>query len=143
MLARLRPIAPVLLGVTFAQLALGALSPLVSVLLAQRDVPTPYIGLVASAYYVGFLCGSLSCARIVDRVGHIRAFAVFAAIAADCALLHATMSSPLGWGILRAVTGYAMAGSFLIAESWLNAKVDATSRGRTFAAYLLASWAAS
>jgi MFS family permease len=143
MLARLRPIAPVLLGVTFAQLALGALSPLVSVLLAQRDVPTPYIGLVASAYYVGFLGGSLSCAKIVDRVGHIRAFAVFAALAADCALLHATMVSPLGWGILRAVTGYAMAGVFLIVESWLNHKVDATSRGRTFAAYLVVSWAAS
>jgi MFS family permease len=143
MLSRLKPVAPVLLGVTFAQLALGALAPLISVLLAAHAVPTPYIGLVASSYYVGFLCGSLSCAAIVDRVGHIRAFAVFAAVGADCALLHATMSSPLSWGVLRAITGYAMAGVFLIVESWLNAKVDSSSRGRVFAAYLLVSWAAS
>lgn len=142
-LARFRPIAPVLLGVAFAQLALGALSPLISVLLVQRGVPTMHIGFVASAYYVGFLFGSLSCSRIVDRVGHIRAFAVFAALAADCALLHATISSTLGWGILRIATGYAMAGVFLIVESWLNHKVSATSRGRTFAAYLFVSWAAS
>jgi MFS family permease len=143
MLSRLEPIAPVLIGVTFAQLALGALTPLVSVLLAQHDVPTPYIGLVASSYYIGFLLGSLSCDKIVDRVGHIRAFAVFSAVAADCALLHATSSSPLSWGVLRAVTGYAMAGVFLIVESWLNAKVSSTSRGRIFAAYLLVTWTAS
>ena len=143
MLSRLEPVVPVLLGVTLAQLALGALTPLVSILLAQHDEPTPYIGLVASAYFVGFLAGSLTCDRIVDRVGHIRAFAVFAALAADCAMLHTTTSAPLAWGVLRAVTGFAMAGVFLIVESWLNAKVDAASRSRIFAAYLFVTWSAS
>ncbi|MBV9521801.1 MAG: MFS transporter, partial [Alphaproteobacteria bacterium] len=143
MLARLHSIAPVLLGITAAQLALGALAPLITLLLAQRAVPTPAIGVITSAYYLGFLAGSLTCARIVDRVGHIRAFAVFAALAADCVLLHAvTVAAPV-WGVLRALTGYAMAGTFLIAESWLNAKADAASRGRIFGAYLLVTWAAS
>ncbi len=143
MLARVQPIAPVLLGITFVQLALGALAPFISLLLAQRGVPTPTIGLVTSAYYIGFLAGSLSCAAIVDRVGHIRAFTVFAAIGADCVLLHAVTSDPLLWGILRAATGYAMSGAFLITESWLNDKVGASSRGRVFAAYLFVTWSAS
>lgn len=143
MLARLQPIAPVLLGITFVQLALGAVAPLITLLLAQHGVPTPSIGLVTSAYYVGFLAGSLTCSAIVDRVGHIRAFTVFAAIGADCVLLNAITSDPLVWGILRAATGYAMSGAFLITESWLNDKADATSRGRTFAAYLFVTWAAS
>jgi MFS family permease len=143
MLARVQPIAPVLLGITFVQLALGALAPFVSLLLAQRGVPTPTIGLVTSAYYIGFLAGSLSCAAIVDRVGHIRAFTVFAAVGADCVLLHAVTSDPLIWGVLRAATGYAMSGAFLVTESWLNDKVGASSRGRVFAAYLFVSWSAS
>jgi MFS family permease len=143
MLARVQPIAPVLLGITFVQLALGALAPFVSLLLAQRGVPTPTIGLVTSAYYIGFLAGSLSCAAIVDRVGHIRAFTVFAAIGADCVLLHAVTTDPLIWGVLRAATGYAMSGAFLITESWLNDKVGASSRGRVFAAYLFVTWSAS
>jgi MFS family permease len=143
MLARVQAITPVLLGITFVQLALGALAPFISLLLAQRAVPTTTIGLITSAYYVGFLVGSQSCAAIVDRVGHIRAFTVFAAIGADCVLLHAIVGDPLVWGILRAVTGYAMSGAFLVTESWLNDKVDAKSRGRVFAAYLFVSWSAS
>src|SRR5882762_4486915 len=117
MLARVQPIAPVLLGITFVQLALGALAPFISLLLAQRGVPTPTIGLVASAYYLGFLAGSLSCAAIVDRVGHIRALTVFAAIGADCVLLHAIVSDPLVWGLLRCATGFAMSGDIPITES--------------------------
>jgi MFS family permease len=143
MLARVQPLAPVLLGITFVQLALGALAPFVTLLLAQRGVPTPTIGLVTSAYFVGFLGGSLSCAAIVDRVGHIRAFTVFAAIGADCVLLHAVTGDPLLWGILRAATGFVMSGTFLVAESWLNDKVGSSSRGRVFAAYLFVTWSAS
>lgn len=139
-LARFTLVAPVLLSVTLVQLALGALSPLIGLILTQRGVPTPYIGLITSAYSVGFLAGSLTCTRIVDRVGHIRAFTVLAALAADCVLLHALTSSPILWGILRAATGYSMAGVFLIAESWLNDKADSTSRGRIFASYLVVSW---
>src|SRR5258708_18278006 len=143
MLARVPAITPVRLGIPFVQLALGALAPFISLLLAQRGVPTTAIGLITSAYYVGFLVGSQTCAAIVDRVGHIRAFTVFAAIGADCALLHAIVGDPLVWGVLRAATGYAMSGAFLVTESWLNDKVDATSRGRVFAAYLFVSWSAS
>lgn len=143
MLARLRPIAPVLLGVAFAQLALGVLNPLIGLLLVQRDVATPVIGIVASCYFVGFLLGTQSCDRIVARVGHIRAFAVFSALAADSVLLQAVLDPAWVWAVLRAVTGFAAAGIFLVAESWLNSKTTTEARGRTFGAYLVVSWAAS
>src|SRR5262249_34952254 len=101
------------------------------------------IGLVASAYFVGFLAGALTAARIVGGVGHIRAFAVFAAVAADAALLMAYTAYPLPTAILRAVVGYSSSGMFLVAESWLNERSEEASRGRTFAAYLVVSWGAS
>jgi MFS family permease len=143
MFARIRPILPVLLGISSAQLALGALSPLISLLLVQRGQPTPAIGLVLSCYFIGFLCGTRFAGRIVERVGHIRSFAVFAALAADAALMHALLDGPVAWAVFRAVSGFALAGVFLVAESWLNHKSDTATRGRTFGAYLVVSWAAS
>jgi MFS family permease len=133
-------IAPVLLGTLSAQLALGVMTPLIPILLLAEGVPTEEIGFVASAYFLGFLAGALSADRIVMRVGHIRAFAVFAAIAADAALFMALGNSPWSWALCRFLIGFQMSGLFLVIESWLNDKTDTASRGRTFGLYLLISW---
>jgi MFS family permease len=140
---RLGPIAPVLLGLISAQVALGIMTPLIPILLLRVGASSPAIGLVASAYYVGFLAGAMSCDRIVTRVGHIRAFAVFAALAADAALLLVFCAEAWQVALLRALIGFASSGMFLIVESWLNDRSDATNRGRAFGAYLVASWGAS
>jgi len=139
----LGPIAPVLLGLISAQVALGIMTPLIPILLLRVGASSPEIGLIASAYYVGFLAGALSCDRIVTRVGHIRAFAVFAAVAADAALL--LVFSAVAWqvAVLRLLIGFASSGMFLVVESWLNDRSDPSNRGRTFGAYLVASWGAS
>ena len=137
---RLAPIAPVLLGVVCAQIALGIMTTLIPLLLLRAGVGTQVVGMIASAYFAGFLAGALSADRVVARVGHIRAFAVFAAIAADAALFMPFFTAPWMWAILRAAVGYAASGMFLVAESWLNDRADAATRGRTFGAYLVASW---
>lgn len=138
-----RPIKQVLLGVVLMELALGAVGPLIGVQLVQRDVATGLIGVVTSAYFVGFLAGSLTCHRAIDRVGHIRAFCVFAVIATNATLLHILLEPPWAWIGLRAVTGYSLAGKFLVIESWLNDKATTETRGRVFATYLVLSWGAS
>ena len=140
---RLAPIAPVLLGVISAQAALGVMTPLIPLLLLHEGVSDTAIGVVASAYFAGFLGGALTADRVVSRVGHIRAFAVFAAAAADAALLMVFAHAAWAVALLRLLIGYACSGMFLVAESWLNDRADAASRGRTFAAYLVASWGAS
>jgi MFS family permease len=135
-----RPILPVLLGVVAMELALGALGPLIGVQLVQRGVANWLIGAVTSAYFVGFLAGSLTCHQVIDRVGHIRAFSVFAAVATNAALLFVLLPPPWAWIALRAVIGYSLAGQFLVIESWLNDKASAETRGRVFATYLVLSW---
>ena len=140
---RLGPIAPVLLGLISAQIALGIMTPLIPLLLLRVGASSPEIGMVASSYYIGFLAGALLCDRIVMRVGHIRAFAVFAALAADASLL--LVFSAVAWQVagLRLLIGFASSGMFLVVESWLNDRSDASTRGRVFGAYLVASWGAS
>lgn len=138
-----RPILPVLLGLVAMELALGALGPLIGVQLVQRDVANWLIGAVTSAYFVGFLLGSMSCHHVIDRVGHIRAFCVFAVIATNSALFFTLLDSPWAWIALRAVIGYSLAGQFLVIESWLNDKASPATRGKVFATYLVLSWGAS
>ncbi len=139
----LKPVFMVLLAVLFMEAGLGILSPLVYTLLARQDVPALLIGAVNSAYHLAFLLGTLTCHRIIDRVGHARAFTVFAAVAANAAAAHIVLALPIAWVILHAVVGYALAGLSVIVESWLNDKATETNRGTIFGVYMAASWAAS
>lgn len=139
----IRPVVPVLIGVALLELALSALSPLVGVQLAGRRISPDLIGLVTSAYFVGFLVGTLTSHRVIDRVGHIRAFSVFAVIAGNAALLHLVFEPPYAWIVLRVFIGYGIAGQFVIAESWLNDKATSANRGQIFALYMVVSWATS
>jgi MFS family permease len=143
MLQALRLVAQVLLGVALLEVALGALSPVITLQLERRAVDTELIGLVASAYYAGFVVGTLTCFPIIDRVGHIRAFSVFAVLAANATLLHVVIAHPVAWMVLRAAVGYGLAGVFTIVESWLNDKATSETRGRIFALYTAVAWAAS
>jgi MFS family permease len=140
---RLAPLLPVLLGLISAQGALGIMTPLIPLLLLRLGASSAAIGVVSSAYYAGFLVGALSCERVVMRVGHIRAFATFAAIAADASLLLAFTGAAWQVALLRLGIGYAASGMFLVVESWLNDRADASNRGRAFGAYLVASWGAA
>jgi MFS family permease len=134
---------PVLLGVACMEAALGALSPLVGIQLVRQAVPTELIGLITSAYFVGFLAGTLTAHHVIDRVGHVRAFSALAALAAVATLLHIVARHPAAWGLWRAVIGYAIAGMFVIIESWLNDKATSENRGRIFALYSVVSWGAA
>ncbi len=142
MVFSLAPIAPVLLGVALAQCALGLMTTLIPLLLLQAGVGTETIGLVASAYFVGFLAGALSASRIVTAVGHIRAFTVFAAIAAMTAQLLVFTTAPGAVALTRLLMGFSSSGLFLVAESWLNDRADHTTRGRFFGAYQVVNWGA-
>ncbi len=142
MVFSLAPIGPVLLGVALAQCALGLMTTLIPLLLLQQGVPTELIGLVASAYFLGFLAGALNAARIVAAVGHIRAFTVFAAVAAMTAQLLVFTTAPWAVALTRIFMGFASSGLFLVAESWLNDRADHSTRGRFFGAYQVVNWGA-
>jgi MFS family permease len=137
-----RAMGSVLAGFALLSAANGALFALIGLRLSADGVPSTTIGLVMSAYFVGLLAGSLSSDHIITRVGHIRAFAVFAAAAAITVLLLAMTEALALWAVLRAVAGYCMAGLFMTMESWLNHRAANEIRGRTFAVYAVTSGAA-
>ncbi|HEX2580775.1 MAG TPA: MFS transporter [Dongiaceae bacterium] len=139
----IRPALPVLVAIALIEAGLGLLNPVIGIQLNLRGVNALLIGIISSAYSVGFLLGSLTTHRVIDRVGHIRALCVFAALTADAIALHVVFHAPLVWLALRIVQGYALAGAYLVIESWMNDKASAESRSRLFSVYTATSWAVS
>ena len=139
----IQPVVPVLLTVILMEGALGILSPLIGFRLASTGASTFVVGAAASAYFVGFLLGTLTCQRMIRRVGHIRAFGVFAVCASNAAILFTVLDDFTFWILLRGFAGYALAGAFVVIESWMTDKASEENRGRVFSMYTTASWAAS
>jgi MFS family permease len=90
-----------------------------------------------AAYYLGLALGGLRGKHVIFKVGHIRAFAVFAALTAATALAYAAWFHPAAWLILRLVNGFCIAGLSATIESWLNSRSSNETRGRVLSFYML------
>lgn len=100
------------------------------------------IGLLASAYSVGYVAGCFITPRMVRRVGHIRTFGVMAAMAASIILLQLLVISAPAWIALRMVAGLCLAGLMMVIESWLNERATNANRGLVFSVYMVVNLSA-
>ncbi|PPJ44121.1 MULTISPECIES: MFS transporter [unclassified Pseudoxanthomonas] len=96
-------------------------------------------GLVMSGYFIGFFLGTFTAPPLIRRVGHIRAFAFHAALAAAAVLVFPLWANPVAWMALRVVTGMALVGLCTVIESWLNAQSAPEHRSRVFGVYMVVS----
>lgn len=137
-----RQLLPPLLGVALFEFALYGLSTLVMMLLSRQGLEEQYLGFIGASYFFGFLIGSQFGHRLIDRVGHVRAFCILTIIISNATLLHLFSDHPLYWTLLRMVIGYGIAGLFIIVESWLNDKTDSSRRARVLSIYVAVTWLA-
>ena len=134
--------ASLILGISLIQLVNGYIATLIGIRLAAAGTDALATGIVTSAYFFGYAIGSVLCNRLIQRVGHIRAFTTFAAVEAVSILGLSIHFDPLLWTLLRLVAGFACAGLFVATESWLNVKTHAAIRGKVFAIYMVATYVA-
>ncbi|WP_339411081.1 MFS transporter [Pseudomonas sp. EA_35y_Pfl2_R5] len=130
------PISSLLGGVALLLLGNGLLNTLLTLRGVAEGYSTSMLGLIMSGYFVGFLLGTWLAIPLVRRVGHIRAFAFCAALAAIAALLHVLIINPWVWLGLRVLYGLALVSLYMVIESWLNAQVPNDKRGQVFAVYM-------
>ncbi|NKF21873.1 MFS transporter [Solimonas sp. C16B3] len=135
-------LSSLLLGVAFLLTGTGLFSTLLAVRGGLEGFAPNVLGLVMSCYFVGYLVGTYINPRIIQRVGHIRAFAIFAALASSTAVIHSLFVSPLAWGALRVITGACMVGLYTVVESWLNTQAAPEQRSRVFASYMVVNFSA-
>ena len=108
------------LGSAFLLFAGGLQGLLLSVRGAEEGFSLLALGLIGTGWSVGFIAGSISVPMLVQRVGHIRAFSIMAAIGTITILLNLVWVNDVGWIVLRAFSGFCFAGAAMIVESWLN-----------------------
>jgi MFS family permease len=135
-------IGTLIMATSLIQLANGFFGTFISLRVAIEDFGATMSGLVLSSYFAGFTLGALRCERIIERVGHIRAYAAFAGLVVAATALMPLRVGPLPWLTLRAAVGFGCAGLFVATESWLNAKAEPAQRGRVFSAYMLGTFLA-
>lgn len=132
----LLPVAALLLSVALLLVGNGLQTTLLPVRGQIAGFGEVALGVLGSAYYLGFAAGCLIGPWIVARAGHIRTFAAMVSLASSLVLAHALLVAPLPWWVLRAATGVCFAVLYMVIESWLNEKSTNQTRGTVFSAYL-------
>jgi MFS family permease len=136
-----RPILSLLRGTAFLLAASGLHGLLLPLRGQAEGFSTAALGLLGTAWAGGFVAGCFFAPRLVRNVGHVRAFGAFAASGAIVALMTGLLINEYAWIVLRAFTGFTMAGSFMIIESWLNEKATNENRGTVFGLYMMVTYA--
>jgi MFS family permease len=131
-----------LIGVALLLTGSGLLGTLLAVRGSREGFDEQALGLIMSGYFAGFFIGTFFAPPLIRRIGHIRAFAFYASLAAIAVILHSIWLNPWGWGLLRLVTGIALVGLYTAIESWLNAEPDSLRRSRVFSAYMVVNLSA-
>ena len=95
------------------------------------------IGLVSSSYFIGLVLGCLAAPHVIMRAGHIRAYAAMVSLMSAAAILHPILVDPVSWSLIRVISGFCLAGFYMIVESWLNERATNETRGTVMSIYVV------
>jgi len=136
------PLVALLASCAILLLGNGLLGTLIPLRASIEAFPGLAIGAIGSAYFAGFAASCLVSPHIVRRVGHIRAFVALTALASAAPLLHILAISPASWILLRSLTGFCVAGLYMVIESWLNERATNANRGMVLSVYTIVNLSA-
>lgn len=137
MFSVLRDSWALMLGTVMIMTAHGLSTTLIGVRGANLAFGDLQLGLVMSGYFIGFAAGSAIAPILIRRVGHARVFSAFASAASATLVLFPVYEAAGFWFFLRLLYGTCMAGSYVVAEAWLNGISTDRNRGQTLGLYLL------
>ncbi|CAM3797239.1 putative MFS-type transporter YcaD [Vibrio aerogenes CECT 7868] len=123
------------IALTLYAVASGYLMSLIPLMLDEYGINADNAGWLATVFYAGLLAGAAIFEPVVKQVGHRIAF-----IACLILLIATVIVLPLSpaiqvWLVARFIAGIAVAGVFVIVESWLLAG-EASGRARRLGLYM-------
>lgn len=124
-------------GMLMLMTANGLLVTLLTIRGAAIGFSENAIGLMQAGYPLGALAGCLLAPRIVENVGHVRAFAALASLSSIAAIVHLMTADVWTWLGMRLLAGFCFPGLYVVTESWLNAKSDNFSRASLLSVYFV------
>jgi len=124
-------------GMLLLMIANGLLATLLSVRGSELGFSETVIGLIQAGYPLGAMIGCIVAPKIVQRVGHVRAFGALASLASISAIVHLVTNDAISWSLMRLLAGFCFPGLYVVSESWLNAKADNTVRASILSIYFV------
>ncbi|MCW1360732.1 MFS transporter [Campylobacter sp. CCS1377] len=107
----------------------------IGVILKNLNISDFAIGLINSCFFLGAMFSTMSAHKIISKVGHIRAFGIFAAIFSISIILHIISNNLYLWALLRFFLGACYYALLMTIESWLNEKAKNSIRSRVLGFY--------
>ena len=104
MITVLRNSWALMLGMLLLMLGNGLQGTLLGVRGAIENFDSNWMGLIMSAYFIGFLGGSKLTPFLLRRVGHVRVFAALGSLVSAAFILYATIIDTWVWMFLRPVS---------------------------------------
>ncbi|MBO0905340.1 MFS transporter [Jiella sonneratiae] len=138
----LLPIAALLTSTFFLMAGAGLMGILLPVRGSIEGWTSYEIGAFGTTYALAFTFGCVVIPWIVRSAGHVRTFSSLSALLAISILLCGLLVDPVAWMVFRALSGFALAGSYMVIESWLNERVTNETRGTIFSVYMIVTMAA-
>lgn len=137
MLTLLAPVLSLLTGAAILLLGASLQGTLLGVRAHIEAFPVEVTGLIMSVYFVGYIVGYYLAPAVVHRVGHIRAYAAFTAVASAAVLVYPLVVSAPVWFVLRLISGACFASIYMVVESWLHGSTGNVDRGKLFGTYMM------
>jgi MFS family permease len=126
----LRPFVLTLTSGFLLMLGYGLSNILLPVRMQSDGVSLNNMGLVLSMLSVGFLFGAYYSRMLLQRVGHIRIFAMCGSLTSVAILISGLYPEPIMLAAMRVITGFCIACTNATLDSWLSHSATEKNRGR-------------
>lgn len=136
MLTAVRNAWALLFGMLLLMIGIGLHATVLGVRGETEGFSSTVMGIVMSAYFVGFLGGTQATPYLLRKVGHVRVFAALASLISAAFILFGALVDPIAWILLRVLVGFCISGVYVVAESWLNDTATNETRGQTMSVYV-------
>ncbi|CDT91970.1 MULTISPECIES: MFS transporter [Vibrio] len=130
------------IALSFYAIASGYLMSSLPLMLSEYGLDKDLSSWLASAFYAGLLTGTLLIERAIARVGHKDAFVIALSVFIATILVLPLIPHQAVWLLARFVAGVAVAGIFVIVESWLMSG-DESQRAKRLAIYMCSLYGGS
>ena len=137
LLLTIRTLLAPLSAILLLMLGNGFFLTFTSLRLNTLDFDEWVIGIVHSAYYLGMLVGAARAELIINRVGHIRAYAAYAGIGIVCIMTQGLIAHPFVWILVRLLMGFCLAVYYIVVESWFLCNATIKNRGTILSVYMI------
>jgi MFS family permease len=130
-------VGAIIMGVVFLQGGMGLLSVLLPLRMQEAGFTTSEIGIMAAGFATGFFLGCFYAPQLIQRIGHIRAFACFATVLSALTLALAIDTDLALWTSARLLSGICFAGLLNVSDSWISGETKPSMRGRVMSVYMI------